>query len=128
MRYSNPADVVAEDLDGGPSNWPKAALRHVREVFNGATSMSEERWAWIGAIAGVIFVLALLFGRLMIPNPPAIDAGATVLITYFSTYAGVLLASGLIGTAGAVVFLVFIGVVHHRHERLKNSASGSVLL
>jgi hypothetical protein len=128
MSFSNPGEIAAEGPDGGSLRWPMAGLRRVREVFNGATSMSEERWAWVGAIAGVVFVLALLLSKLMIPNPPAIDAGVSVVTTYFSAYAGTLIASGLIATSGAVVFLIFLGVVHKRHALANDDASGSVLL
>jgi hypothetical protein len=128
MSVSSPGEIATQGPDGRSSRWPTASLRRVREVFKGATSISEKRWAWIGAIAGVVFVLALLLSKLMIPNPPAIDAGVSVITTYFSAYAGTLIASGLIGTCGAVVFLIFLGVVHKRHALLNDDASGSVLL
>src|SRR5580658_10226393 len=100
MSYSNPDEIVAEELNGGSSKWPIAGLRRAREVFSNADAMSEERWAWIGAIAGVVFVLTLLVSKLMIPNPPAIDSSVSVVMTYFSTYAGPLITSGVISTAG----------------------------
>jgi hypothetical protein len=128
MRYPGTDAIATEEPDGGSSRWPVAGLRRVRQAFDGATSMSEESWAWIGAIAGVIFVLTLLVSRLMIPNPPAIDADVSVVTAYFSGYAGTLITAGLIGTSGAVVFLVFLGVVHKRQARLHDGAASSVLL
>jgi hypothetical protein len=84
---------------------------------------SENKWLVAGATAGFVFVVTYLVGTLIAPSAPNVNANVNVVVNYFNANVHSLLASGLLQTSAAFVFLIFLGTVYRVLVRTKGDGN-----
>ena len=72
-----------------------------------------DRHARYGAATGILFVLFVIVGFLVTPNPPAADASAAEVFEYVSDKQDTLHAVQLIFAVAGFFFIWFIGTLRH---------------
>jgi hypothetical protein len=94
-----------------------------------------DRHARYGAATGILFVVLVIVGFLVTPNPPDADASAAEVFEYVSDKQNALHAVQLIYAAAAFLFIWFIGtlrsflsVAEGEGGRLANTAFGGGLI
>ncbi|MDQ6916073.1 MAG: hypothetical protein M3155_09735 [Actinomycetota bacterium] len=69
---------------------------------------------WLPALAALAFAVLFLVSGFVVPAPPDVDATAAQVQLYLSDHSGALAASGYLGVAGGVPFLIAISFVRQR--------------
>jgi hypothetical protein len=72
-----------------------------------------DRYARYGAATGILFVLFVIIGFLVTPNPPAADASAAEVFEYVSDKQDTLHTVQLLFAAAGFFFIWFIGTLRH---------------
>jgi hypothetical protein len=94
-----------------------------------------DRYARYGAATGILFVLFVIIGFLVTPNPPAADASAAEVFEYVSDKQDTLHTVQLLFAVAGFFFIWFIGTLRHSlaaaeggDGRLANTAFGGGLI
>ena len=94
-----------------------------------------DRYARYGAATGILFVLFVIVGFLVTPNPPAADASAAEVFEYVSDKQDTLHTVQLLFAVAGFFFIWFIGTLRHSLSaaegdggRLANTAFGAGLI
>jgi hypothetical protein len=94
-----------------------------------------DRYARYGATTGILFVLFVIIGFLVTPNPPAADASAAEVFEYVGDKQDTLHTVQLLFAAAGFFFIWFIGTLRHslaaaegNDGRLANTAFGGGLI
>jgi hypothetical protein len=112
-RIGTPEEIAAaESTDNSDSSGIVAYFLRRGSSSGRRSPMTEKRWCVLGAIAGFVFAIAYLVSTLIAPSAPNVNSDVNTVTSYFSSNVHSLLASGLIGTSAAFVFLVFVGSIH----------------
>ncbi|PKW17060.1 hypothetical protein A8926_4987 [Saccharopolyspora spinosa] len=77
--------------------------------------MNERSWERAGAVRGLVAAVLLLVSVLLNPTPPASDE-AVLTFFYVAAHRSTVLLAALLMTVAAVVFLWFVGRLHHREQ------------
>jgi hypothetical protein len=127
-RIGSPEEIAAEEAT--EASGIVAYFRRRRSPRGRGSPMTERKWCIVGAAAGFVFVVAYLVSVLIAPSAPNVNADAGTVTNYFDSNVHSLLASGLIGTSAAFVFLVFLGSIHRLLARANGewAIPASVLL
>src|SRR5438128_198809 len=84
--------------------------------------MDESRWERYGAGAGITFVVLLVVGLFIAPQPPHVDASVAKIASYFADHSKAVLASGMFGTLSVLAFVWFLGHLRHVLQRAEGGA------
>jgi hypothetical protein len=76
-----------------------------------SAALDESRWGRLAATGGVAFVVLNLAGTFAPGAPPASDASATKVATYFRDHAGAIKAQQLLGCLGIVALYWWFGAL-----------------
>jgi hypothetical protein len=94
-----------------------------------------ERYARYGAATGILFVLFVIVGFLVTPNPPAADASVAEVFEYVSDKQDTLHTVQLLFAVAGFFFIWFLGTLRHslaaaegNDGRLANTAFGGGLI